>query len=85
MVNSSYQDMDPRVVAYENASVLANARGPRKGHVKVEDQRRELRMSRRLAALESWEQTEPGTEIPWLLGNAGAASDASDGGEYAAC
>ena len=85
MVNSTYQDMDPRVVAYENASVLASARGPRKGHVKVEEQRRELRISLRLAALKSWKQAEPGTKTPWTVGNAGPASDVSDEGDKAAC
>ena len=84
MVNSSYQEMDPRVVAYENASVLANARGPRKGIVKVEEQRRKLRVSRRLAALETWEpSTEPGRKSPWSVGDAGTASD--DDGDEAAC
>ena len=88
MINSSYQEMDPNEVAYESECVQAFARGSRKGHVKVADERRVLRMSSRLAALESWESTcntELGRRSPWTFGRAGDASDASDDGDEAAC
>ena len=55
MENSLQQETHPQAVAYEKEALKASERGPRKGHVKLLEQRRSKRMVMRLDALVEWE------------------------------
>ena len=55
MENLLQQETDPRVVAFEDECIRQTSRGARKGHLKVEDERRKKRMEMRKAALDRWE------------------------------
>ena len=45
MENSIQQETHPEAVAYEQETLKASERGPRKGHVKLVEQRRSKRMA----------------------------------------
>ena len=83
MTDASQEETHPDVVSFGDSCVKATAIGPRKGHIKVEEQRRRSRMNRRAEALREWEacghQSQAQKE-PWMeLDIALDASDDEDG------
>ena len=83
MENLLQQETDPRVVAFEDECIRQTSKGARKGHLKVEDERRKKRMEMRKAALDRWEGNAlmAGVLAPAPTDGGG---DGGDGAEMAA-
>ena len=82
-MNSHHQETDPAVVTYKEECRKETERGARKGHVKVENERKKKRMSMRLEALEKWESLKTGESdtAPDVLWTMDVESNASGEGE----
>ena len=84
MANSIQQESDPAVVAFHQEAIASVRRGPRKGTVKVGEERRKIRMEVRFEILQRWESQSKHSTLTWSWAEGPNSGDASDS-EAAVC